>query len=79
MALKKVIIYSTPGCAKCLIVKEYFKSNNISFLEKDLTKDEKAKNYISQKVKKLEVPIIEIDDMILEGFNKQELNRLLNV
>ena len=43
--MKNVQIYSTPSCVYCNLAKDFFKENNIAFLEHTVAVDlEKRKN-----------------------------------
>lgn len=74
-----VKVYSTPGCAYCFTLKQFLKANNIEFEEIDIFQDEKAKEEMIKKTGKMEVPIIEIDNEIVVGFDKKKICELLNL
>ena len=74
-----VKVYSTPGCAYCFTLKQFLKANNVEFEEIDIFQDEKAKEEMIKKTGKMEVPIIEIDNEIVVGFDKKKICELLNL
>jgi len=76
---EKIKIYSTPTCSACYVLKMFLKEHNIDFQEIDVSQDEKAREEIIERSGKIEVPIIEIDDEIVVGFDKKEICRLLNI
>lgn len=78
MAAKNVIVYSTPTCPYCTMVKQYLKSKNIPFTDYNVASDIEARNAMVQKSGQLGVPVIEIDGQIVVGFNRNKLDELLS-
>ena len=76
---KKVIIYSTPACPYCLMAKEYFKKNNINYKEFDVSVDEKSAKEMIEKSHQLGVPVIDIDESIIIGFDKAAIDKALGL
>lgn len=77
--MKKVKIYTTPLCPWCQVTKDFLKSHNIVFEEIDVSQDiDKAKEMI-EKSGQTGVPVIEIDNQIIVGFNKSLLEELLDI
>lgn len=76
---KKVKVYSTPTCAYCLALKNFLKENNIDFEEVDVASDFKAREEMIKKTNQMEVPVVEIENKIVIGFNKEEIKKLLNI
>ncbi|MDP3729430.1 MAG: glutaredoxin domain-containing protein [bacterium] len=74
---KSVIIYSTPTCVYCKIAKEYFKANTIPYIEHNVAEDEKAREDMVKKSGQLGVPVIDINGVVVVGFNKREVEKLL--
>jgi len=70
-------VYSTPACPWCNVAKDFFKSHNIDFQDIDVSIDEKAAQEIMEKSGQMGVPVIEIDDKIVIGFNKPVLEEIL--
>ena len=79
MADKKVTIYTTPTCVYCKAAKEFFQENSITYEEKDVAQDAEARDYMVQKSGQMGVPVIEIDDNIVIGFDKNTLSELLEI
>jgi len=59
--MAKVTIYTTPTCAYCRAAKEYFKTHNIAYVEKDVTQDLAAQQEMIQKSGQLGVPVIDVE------------------
>jgi len=74
-----VKVFSTPTCPYCHTLKEYLKERNVSFEDIDVSQDEAARNYMVEKTGKMEVPVVEIDGQIVEGFDKNKIVELLNI
>ena len=79
MSTNKVTIYTTSTCVYCKMAKAFFKENNISYEEKDVGVDAKAREEMIQKSGQLGVPVIEIDGKVGVGFNKEKLTKILNL
>lgn len=79
MIMKKVVIYSTPTCIYCRMLKDWLKDNNIPLTEYDLSQDAKKREEVIKKTGQMGVPVIEIDDEIIIGFDKKKLSELLGI
>lgn len=71
-------VYSTPGCSWCRVLKNFLKEHNISFVEIDVSDPVKAQEMID-KTGQMGVPVTEIDDQLIIGFDKNRLIELLNI
>ena len=77
--MAKVKIYSTPDCPFCHMAKNYLKEKNIQFEDIDVSQNREAALEMIQKSKQMGVPVIEIDNEIVIGFNKERIDQLLNL
>jgi glutaredoxin 3 len=77
--MSKVMIYSTPTCVYCKMAKEFFKKNNVAYEEFDVASDTKAREDMVNKSHQLGVPVIDIDDNIVIGFDQKTLEGLLGL
>ncbi|NQU83962.1 MAG: glutaredoxin family protein [Parcubacteria group bacterium] len=77
--MKKVLIYSTPTCPYCIQAKEYFKEKGIKYEEKDVASDDKAREEMTKKSGSLAVPVIIIGDEVIVGFDKDAVNKALEI
>lgn len=74
--MKKVIIYSSDTCGYCTMAKDYFREKGIDFVEKNVSTDMEArKDLIAKGI--MGVPVIYVDDKMVHGFDKAELEKLL--
>ncbi len=78
MALK-VKIYSTPTCPHCKAAKNYFKSLGIPFEDVDVSKDQREAERMVQKTHQYGVPVIEMGNQIIIGFDRNKIDRILGV
>lgn len=75
----KVIVYSTPTCPYCKLSKEFLKEKNIPFKDIDVSADPAAANEMVKRSGQMGVPVIEVDDQIIVGWNKSALEEALSV
>lgn len=75
----RVILFTTPTCSWCRTVKQYLKKNDIRFKEVDITRDEVAARDMVRRTGQQGVPVTLINNRPVVGFNKNEINRLLNI
>jgi len=77
--MHKVTIFTTPSCVYCKMTKEFFAKNNVQYEEKNVATDIQARNEMLEKSQQLGVPVIEVDDMIIVGFDKKNLEMALGL
>jgi len=77
--MSKITIYTTPSCAYCKMTKAFFKENNISYEEKDVSVDAEARDKMIQKSNQMGVPVTDVDGNIIVGFDKNKLSQLIGV
>lgn len=61
------------------MAKDFFKENNVQYQEYDLSQDAVKRDEVVKKTGQMAVPVIEIDDNIVIGFDKAKLSKLLGV
>ncbi len=76
---KQVFIYTTPTCVYCKATKEFFKENNINYMEYDVAKDLIKRKEMIDKSKQMGVPVITVDNEIIVGYDKAKLTKALNL
>ncbi len=74
-----VTIYTTPTCVYCKIAKDYFKKNNVEYLELNVATNEKARETMVEKSGQMGVPVIDIDGNIVIGFDENTLAQILKL
>ena len=77
--MAKVRLFTTPTCAYCFTLKEFFKEHQIEFEDVDVAKDEKAREEMIEKSKQMGVPVVDIDGEFIIGFDKEKIVKLLKL
>ena len=74
-----VIIYSTPTCVYCGALKEHLASHNIAYKEIDVSQDEAQLEKMVMISGQMGVPVVEIGENVVIGFDKEKIDELLNL
>lgn len=77
--MAKVKVYSTPTCPYCHMAKNYLKERGIEFEDIDVSVDQRAAQEMIRKSGQMGVPVIEIDEQIIVGFDKPKINQALGL
>lgn len=75
----KVRVFSTPSCPYCITLKEFLKEHNVAFEDIDVSQNKKASDEMIEKSGQMGVPVIEIGEQIVIGFDKEKITKLLNI
>jgi glutaredoxin-like YruB-family protein len=75
----KVKVYSTQTCPWCYKLKDWLKENKIKFEDIDVSKDNKAAQEMIKKSGQMGVPVTEIGNEIIMGFNVEKLKKILKI
>lgn len=73
-----VTVYSTPTCPYCVMAKNYFLKNNVSFKDIDVSMDHASAKEMIEKSGQMGVPVIDIDGKIIVGFQPNVFEKLLS-
>jgi glutaredoxin-like YruB-family protein len=77
--MAKIRVFSTPFCPYCITLKEFLKQNQIEFEDIDVSTDQEALNEMIERSGQSGVPVIEIDNEIVVGFDKEKISEMLNL
>ena len=77
--MPKVRVFSTPACPYCVTLKGFLEKNNIEFEDVDVAADAVAREEMVKKSNQIGVPVIEIDGQFITGFDKEKIEKLLNI
>jgi glutaredoxin 3 len=77
--MPKVRVFSTPTCAYCFTLKEFLKKHQIEFEDIDVAQNAQAREEMIKKTGQMDVPVVEIDNEIVIGFDKGKIVNLLNI
>ena len=72
-----VTIYSTPACHFCHAAKEYFTEHNVAFSEHDVAADPEKRQEMIELTGQMGVPVIQIGDDVVVGFDEEKVKELL--
>ena len=75
---KNVVVFSSNTCGYCTMAKDYLNDKNVAFTEKNVSTDVEARKEL-MKQGFMGVPVIYVDDQVIQGFDKEELDRLLEL
>jgi glutaredoxin-like YruB-family protein len=74
--MKRVILYSQPGCPPCYAAKQFLTAHNIPFEYKDVTTDSAAMRELV-KLNSRSTPTIVVGDEVMIGFDPERLESIL--
>ena len=77
--MKKVKIYSLPTCPHCIDAKAFLKEKKIDFEDIDISKNQKAADEMVEKTGQRGVPVLEIGEDIIIGFDKEKISDILGL
>lgn len=75
----KVVVYTSPTCTYCYIVKIFLKKNNIKFKEIDISEDVESGKRLEEKTGIETVPVTFIGEKFVVGYDKKKLKELLGL
>jgi glutaredoxin 3 len=76
---KRVIVFSTPTCTYCNQAKRYLRARGVRFRDVDVSKDAAAARDLVRRSGQQGVPVLDIGGRIIVGFNRPEIDRLLEL
>jgi glutaredoxin-like YruB-family protein len=74
-----VKIYSTDWCPWCVKAKKYFNSKNIEFTELIVADDKENREEVFKVSGQRSVPVIDINGEIVVGFDREKIDKVLNL
>ncbi|XOB41424.1 MAG: glutaredoxin family protein [Candidatus Nealsonbacteria bacterium] len=77
--MAKVRVFSTKVCPYCVVLKQFLNDNKIEFEDLDVSKNEEARKEMIEKTGQMGVPVIEINDQFVIGFDKKKISELLGI
>ena len=77
MSKASVKVYSTSWCGFCHQVKKYFDSIGVSYTDVDVEADPKEAEEMVAKSQQMGVPVIEIGDTVIVGYDRPKIDSAL--
>ncbi|MBD3427062.1 MAG: NrdH-redoxin [Candidatus Omnitrophica bacterium] len=74
-----VKVYSSPTCPHCQRTKKFLQENDIDFEDYDVTSDQAKAEEMMDKSGQMGVPVIEVDNEIITGFDEEKLKKALDL
>ena len=74
-----VIVYSTPTCPYCTLVKEFLSQHNVAYEEKNVAVDREARQEMLSATGRSAVPTLKIGDEVVVGFDRARISELLGL
>jgi len=76
--MSKIRVFSTQFCPHCVTLKQFLKENKIEFEDIDVSENRAALEEMIEKSGQMGVPVIEINNEIIIGFNKERIVEILS-
>lgn len=77
MKILKTIIYTSPTCSYCRMLKEFLSGRGIAFEDHDVTSDAAAAQEVARITNQNAVPVTIIDGQVIVGFDQARLEQLI--
>ncbi len=74
-----MIVYTSPTCTYCYVVKIFLKKNKIEFEEIDISEDKESGKRLEKKTGVETVPVTFVGEKFVIGYNKKKLKELLGL
>ncbi len=74
--MKRVLLYSQPGCPPCSAAKQFLKARDVAFEYKDVQADPVALRELMD-LNSRSTPTIVVDDEVMIGFDPERLELML--
>lgn len=71
-----VVVYSTDTCPWCERTKEFLRSHNVPFVDKNVAQDRMAAVEMVRRSGQQGVPVVATDDEVIVGFDQVRLGRI---
>ncbi len=73
----RITVYTTPACHWCTVAKRYLAEKGFEFTEIDVTRDRRGLKRMVLMTGQRGVPVIQVGDRAMAGWDKREFERLL--
>ena len=70
-------VYTTDSCPWCDKAKNYLKSQNLEYTELNVQDDMEARDEMIKKSRQMSVPVLDINNTIIIGFDKPAIMNAL--
>ena len=77
--VRRVVVYSGPGCPACGQLKNYLRRHGVSYRDVDISRDPRAAETLARRSGMMAVPQTDINGRLVVGFDQAKLDRLLGI
>lgn len=74
-----VTVYSSPTCPWCTKAKQFLKTHKVPFKDVDVSANTKAAASMMEKSGQSGIPVIEVDNSIIVGYDEGALKKALKI
>ena len=74
-----VKVYTTPTCPWCKKTKDWLKEHKVKFKELNVIDDDKAREKMIEISDQTGVPVVEIGDNVIVGYDTHMMKKLLKI
>ncbi len=74
-----VTVYSTPTCPYCKLAKKFLTEHDVKFTDIDVSEDGAKAQEMIKKTGQMGVPVVEIGDEIIIGYDEKKLRKALKI
>ena len=79
MVKLSIRLYSTPNCPWCHEIKKYLAEKGVNYENIDISINTKAVAELFEKSGQMGVPVLDINGIIIIGFNEEAINQAFRV
>ena len=77
-AANNVIVYTTSGCPRCVMLKKWLENKNTSFVEKNLDDSDVMTDLVMRNFVVMSAPALEVDGIVFTDGQIFEANGFIN-
>jgi len=77
--MARIRVFSTQFCPYCVTLKEFLKKYNVEFEDIDVSENRSGLEEMVRKSGQMGVPVVEIGDKIIVGFDREKISLLLGI
>ncbi len=76
--MPEVKLYSTPTCPYCRMAKDFLEKEGVTFSVIDVSEDVKAAQEMVDKSGQMGVPVMEVGNTVIVGFDRETYRKALS-
>ena len=76
-AISEVVIYTAPWCGWCRKALAWLDERGVQYVNKDIERDPRNREELIEKTGRTAIPVVEIGDALIRGFDPDRMNELL--